>query len=207
MLEQMFLLNWWVATGVLFLEIITIFHIGLVLILFLGNADMKNKLRETINKNWNYKMNLLGFQSQEKYLVFVIFLFSLFSSLLTLVYSEYFLQIPCALCWWQRVFMYGIVVISATALWSDRNGNKLLEIKGIIKYILNFSILGFVFAIYQHAMQMLALYGTHLPCPVSGEDCSKMTLFEYGHITFPWMAVVLFAFFITIILLQKKLNK
>ena len=147
------------------------------------------------------------FGNLEKAILVKIFFLSLASSILTLIYSEIFLQIPCALCWWQRVFMYGIVVISATALWSDRMGNKGPEIKGILKYILNFSVLGFLFALYQHIMQIAAFYGTHLPCPVSGEDCAKMTIFEYGHITFPLMAVVLFMHFIISVLIVRDIQK
>jgi disulfide bond formation protein DsbB len=198
MLENMLLLNWWVATGVLFLEIGVIGKL-ISLILVTYNSDFRNFILE-ISKNIKDKFNIDVLS--EKFLIFFIFVFSLFSSILTQVYSEIFLQVPCALCWWQRVFMYGVVVISGTSLFARNNQEE----KGIIKYLLNFSILGFGFAIYQHAMQMFALYGTHLPCPVSGADCSKMTLFEYGHITFPWMAVVLFGFFIAIIFLHRRLK-
>ena len=188
MLDQMFLLNSILGTGILLLEI---FLVSIILI-FIFN---KNLLKDLFEKNKKYLT--------EKNLLIVIFLFSLISSILTLVYSEYFGQVPCALCWFQRVFTYGIVVLSGTALSPFSTGEG-LGMRLALKNIFVFSIFGSIFALYQHLEQILALYGTHLPCPVSGADCAKMTIFEYSHITFPWMAFVLFLFFIVAIFLQKK---
>jgi disulfide bond formation protein DsbB len=123
---------------------------------------------------------------------------------MTLVYSEIFLQVPCALCWWARIFMYGIVLLSGLALLSRQFKRE--EFKTQISNIMVFSVLGSIVSLYHHVLQMTAAAGSHLPCPVSGGDCAKRLIFEYGHITFPWMAFVLFTFFMVIILLQRKLK-
>jgi disulfide bond formation protein DsbB len=200
MLETMLQLNWYVATGVLILEIGFLGKLLSLLIVTFGKGKLKTQylsLVDNVARDIKNKFSLDVLSA--RFLVFCIFVFSLASSIMTLVYSEIFLQEPCALCWWQRVFMYGIVVLSGQSLWCKTE-------KNVREYILSFSVFGFLFALYQHFEQILALYGTHLPCPVSAVDCSKMTVFEYGHITFPWMAVVLFAFFVVIVLLQKKLE-
>jgi disulfide bond formation protein DsbB len=204
MLENMLILNSWVATAVLVFEIATL---GKLSSLIIVSLDKENSFRKKfIHTVYGTKQNI--FQKfgldvlSDKFLLIFIFLFSLFASLMTLVYSEIFLQVPCALCWFERIFMYGIVIISATALWSNRE----LEQKGILKYITNFSVLGALVSLYHHILQMAASFGSHLPCPTSGGDCGKRIIFEYGHVTFPWMAFVLFAFFIIIILLQRKLK-
>ena len=145
--------------------------------------------------------------SMEKGVLIKIFFLSLISSAMTLYYSEVLGVIPCALCWFGRVFMYGIVIISATALWSDRKGNKAPEVNGILKYIFNFSILGAIVSIYHHILQMTATTASYLPCPASGGDCAKRIIFEYGHITFPWLAAVLFVLFIVLILCVKEIGK
>ncbi len=215
MLENMLILNSWVATGVLIFEIAALgklFSLIILSIKITPNPSLQKRgafqrIREILLENiYVTKQNI--FQKfgldvlSDKFLLVFIFLFSLFASIMTLVYSEIFLQVPCSLCWFERIFMYGIVIISATALWSNRE----LEQKGILKYITNFSILGAIFSLYHHTLQMAASFGSHLPCPSSGGDCGKRILFEYGHITFPWMAFVLFVFFIIIILLQRKLK-
>jgi len=204
MLENMLILNSWIATGVLIFEIAVL---GKLFSLIVVSLDKENNFRKKfIESIYGRKIEI--FQKfgldvlSDKFLLVFIFIFSLFASVMTLVYSEIFMQVPCALCWFERIFMYGIVVISATALWSNRE----LEQKGILKYIVNFSILGAIFSLYHHILQMAASFGSHLPCPTSGGDCGKRIIFEYGHITFPWMAFVLFAFFIIIILLQRKLK-
>lgn len=208
MLENMLILNKWVATGTLLLEIGLLVKLLSLIILSLPDSSVKKDFKKLINDVSESILNNFNLEVRgEKFLLGCIFVFSFFTSAMTLVYSEIFLQIPCALCWFQRIFMYGIVVLNGIALFgTGKSENKKVVQKFQLNNILVFSVFGFFFAIYQHLEQFLALYGTNLPCPVSGADCAKMTLFEYGHITFPWMAVVLFAFFIVIILLQRKLK-
>ena len=187
-------LNYTIALSALLLEIILalailwfIFAQGNFLAFILNFENIKN----TFFNNWS------------KLFLVLIFVLSAMSSVMTLVYSEIFGVIPCALCWFERVFMYGIVIISATALCSGRE----LEQRGIMKYILNFSILGAAVSLYHHILQMTATLGSHLPCPASGADCTKLTIFEFGHITFPWLAFLVFSTFIFIYFVNKKLNK
>ncbi len=81
--------------------------------------------------------------------------------------------------------MYGIVVMSGLGLWRK-------EARNIFPYINIFAIFGLVVSLYHHFLQMFATSSGHLPCPVSGGDCAKRIIFEYGHITFPWMAALVF---------------
>jgi disulfide bond formation protein DsbB len=126
-----------------------------------------------------------------------IFLISLFGTILTLVYSEVFGFIPCGLCWLQRVFLYPIVVISAVAL-VKRDLNATL-------YIMWLAVFGAIVGIYQHYLQMGG--SAFVSCPVAGAgaDCAKRIVFEFGYITFPLMAVTLFAFiFIVAIVVRSR---
>lgn len=200
-------LNWWVATGTLFLEIALLGKLFSLLILKFAPEEFRKNYKQkflTIKAKADASVGLkINEVLSDKFMLLFIFILSFFSAIMTLVYSEIFLQEPCSMCWFQRIFMYGIVVISGTALLAKNT----LEQKVILKYIINFSVLGACFAFYQHMQQILAFYGTNLPCPVSGADCSKMIIYEYGHITFPWMAFVLFSLFIVVILLQRELKK
>jgi hypothetical protein len=93
--------------------------------------------------------------------------------------------------------------MTAISLFARNN----MEERGMFRYITIFSIFGAIVSLYHHVLQISATTSSHLPCPVSGGDCSKMIIFEYGHITFPFMAFILFIAFIITILFAKKLNK
>lgn len=118
------------------------------------------------------------------------FFATLGASLMSLYYSDYLGILPCGLCWFQRVFIYSQVFLFGLA-WK-RNDTK------IFSYTLLLSTVGIVIALYQHYLQMG--YSELIPCPAiaSTIDCAKPTFIEYGFVTFPFMAVVLFAFLITL---------
>ncbi len=115
----------------------------------------------------------------------IAFVLALVSAALTLYYSDVLGFEPCPLCWWQRVFLYPQVILFALALWRN------IQFRLIS---LSLSVLGFVFAMYHHALQMLPS-GT-LPCPAASHSCAAITFVEYGYITYPLMAATLFAFLI-----------
>lgn len=120
------------------------------------------------------------------------------ASVLSLVYSELLGFPPCPLCWWQRVFMYGQVVLFAVAL--------AIRDRAVALYGIVFSVIGLGIALYHHVLQMLPS-GT-LPCPAQGEvSCGQRLLFEFGHITFPWLAVVCFSFLLVLMLFVRAKDR
>ncbi len=198
--NQMFTLNSVLGTGTLLLEI----FLASIILLYIFNKSFLEKLIKVDLPKY-FKVEFTS-----KNLLILIFLFSFASSILTLIYSEYFGQIPCALCWFGRIFMYGIVILSGIALAPLSNGEGLgvrphLE-NFQLKNIFIFSILGALVSLYHHFLQITAGSGSHLPCPASSGDCAKILVFEYGHITFPWMAFVLFVFFMFALHLYKRYN-
>ncbi len=103
---------------------------------------------------------------------------------------------PCLLCWWQRVFMYPIPIITLIAIIKNTDFSQIAD------YVLTFSVFGAAFALYQHLLQVLPA-GALIPCDSSG-DCSVRSVFEFGYITIPWMALSLFAIFIFVALVVRK---
>ncbi len=118
------------------------------------------------------------------------FFATLFSTVVSLIYSDYLGVLPCGLCWFQRIFIYGMVVLFGVA-WYKKDTS-------VVTYVLPFSYIGLVIALYHQYLQMG--YSPLIPCPAiaSMVNCDKPTFMEYGFITFPMMSVVLFA--ITILL-------
>lgn len=118
------------------------------------------------------------------------FLISLFTTLLTFTYSEYFGFVPCGLCWLQRIFLFPQVVLLAGALF--------YKDKQFPRYGILLSIFGFIIAAYQHYLQMGG--GEILPCPATGPgaDCTRRLLFEFGFMTFPLLSAITFLFLIVL---------
>jgi disulfide bond formation protein DsbB len=190
MTEKLLLLNNLVATGTLVSEIV----LALFVIYFTLNRKSFYKfinnltnIQNKISKSWTQLFLIL------------VFILSLAASTMTLVYSEYFGVIPCALCWLERIFMYSTVILSGSALYFR-------DERFIFRYINVFAVFGLVISLYHHILQMTATASSSLPCPASGGDCAKRLIYEYGHITFPWLAVVLFATFIFIYFINKNLE-
>jgi len=97
---------------------------------------------------------------------------------------------PCVLCWWQRVFMYPIAFIAVVAFAKNARFSEIAD------YVLALSVVGFLIALYQHLLQILPS-GTLIPCDASG-DCAVRSIFEFGFVTIPWMALSVFAVLIVL---------
>lgn len=120
-----------------------------------------------------------------------IFIVSLAATLGSLMLSDVIGYPPCDLCWFQRIFMYPMVIMSFIAL--------VRKEKHIIYYVLPLSIIGGAIAFYQSYIQW---GGTHslLPCTLDGGACGKLYVYAYGYITIPFMALFVFAYVIAVCL-------
>ncbi|MBI5470145.1 disulfide bond formation protein B [Candidatus Kaiserbacteria bacterium] len=128
--------------------------------------------------------------------IWIGFLLSLVGIGLTLFYSEVLGFEPCFLCWWQRVCLYPQALLFGLALWKPD-----LQ-RAAVLYSIWLSALGAAFALYHHALQMFPA-GT-LPCSANGPSCAKITFVEFGYVTFPMMALSLFAFLIVLMLFVRS---
>ena len=114
------------------------------------------------------------------------FFVALGGTFLTLLYSEVLHYAPCDLCWYQRIFLYPQIFLFGYA-WYKKDRN-------ILSYTFLLSMVGLVIALYHHILQMG--YDVYKPCSTApfAVDCSKPSFIEFGFVTFPFMAVVLFGF-------------
>lgn len=121
------------------------------------------------------------------------FIASFFIALISMLGSLYFSDVvgwePCALCWYQRIIMYPLVIIFAVGVWKQEVSARL--------YGLIFSAIGLVIAVYQVYLQVSALSGETLEgfCTVFGaSDCSELFMLEFGYITFPVLSATAFLY-------------
>lgn len=123
------------------------------------------------------------------------FVVSLSGAVFTLLYSDVFGFVPCGLCWFERIMLYPIVIISGLALWKHE-GARMAD------YILALAIPGALISLYHHYIQM---GGSELvKCPAANADCAKRIIFEFGYITFPFLAFVLFVFLIVLMCYARR---
>ena len=127
------------------------------------------------------------------------FFITLGGTFLTLFYSEVLHYAPCDLCWYQRVFLYPQVVLFGYA-WYKKD-------RAVLPYALVLSLFGLAIATYHHFLQIG--FDLMKPCSTApfAVDCAKPSFIEFGFVTFPFMAVVLFGFlsllYVTVIRYKK----
>lgn len=135
-------------------------------------------------------------------LILLIFFESLIAMLGSLYFSEVKHFIPCVLCWYQRICLYPLVIISAVGYF--RND------KHIAWYILPLSSIGFIVAVYQNLLVYKIIPEAIAPCQ-NGVSCTTQYINWLGFITIPLLSAVTFAGIIIsiagYIVLHKKTNE
>jgi len=89
---------------------------------------------------------------------------------------------PCKLCWFQRIFMYPLVLIFGVSLFfDDRN---------VSDYVVPMTVIGGGISIYHYFIQVISTIQT--TCSSSGVSCSTKYTFYFDYITIPIMALTAF---------------
>ena len=142
------------------------------------------------------KPKLKLFSHLYKFSLLASFLITLVGLFLSLFYSEYLNIRPCGLCWFQRIFLYSQTVIFTVAYLKN-------DLK-VFVYTFWLSMVGLIVSLYQEYLQLG--YSEIIPCPAISNfaDCAKPTFLEYGFITMPFSAAVLFGFLILFSLIVEK---
>jgi len=108
---------------------------------------------------------------------------AIIATLGSLYFSEVMHFIPCTLCWYQRIFMYPLVIFLGIAVY--RNDKK------IYQYVLPVSIIGILISGYHTILQKIPYLQQFEMC-TSGVPCSKDYINWLGFITIPMLALIAF---------------
>lgn len=129
------------------------------------------------------------------YGLYMAWLVSLVATGGSLFLSEVMHYVPCNLCWFQRIFMYPLVlVLGRAALRDDRR---------IVGYAMPLSIIGGLFSLYHYMEQKVPGMAGLMPCRV-GVPCNRDYLDWFGVITIPLMALVAFILITGLLLLVHR---
>jgi disulfide bond formation protein DsbB len=105
---------------------------------------------------------------------------------------------PCLLCWWQRIFMYPLVIFLGIAIAKKD--------KKIADYVLPLSLVGLVIAIYHYLLQRGILPESTAPC-VQGVSCTTKQVEWFGFVTIPFLSAVAFAIIVWCMIMLRKGSK
>ena len=99
---------------------------------------------------------------------------------------------PCRLCWFQRIFMYPLVIIlGASVLFNSRD---------VKDYVIPLTLIGIPIAGYHFITQRIEQFQA-AGCSITQVSCATEYTFHFGYITIPTMALT--AFIVVLILVWK----
>jgi disulfide bond formation protein DsbB len=136
-------------------------------------------------------------QKYAEYLPYIIFIVALLSTIISLSLSLVFNFQPCVLCWYQRICMYPLTVISAVAIMRNRTVD-------LAYYILPLSIIGFIIALYHNLLIWHILPESIAPCTAGVSCVNGQPVDLFGFVTVPFGSMISFAGITLFVLLYAK---
>jgi len=132
-------------------------------------------------------------------LIFASWLLACIATVGSLFFSEVMAYPPCALCWYQRICMYPLVIILLPAVISfDRS---------VLKYVFPLTGIGLFIAVYHNFVYYGAISESLSPCSM-GVSCKAEFIKWLGFIDIPQLSLIAFAvIFILLFLLKGKVNE
>lgn len=123
-------------------------------------------------------------------LIFSAWLMAGVSTLGALFFGEVMHLPPCVLCWYQRIFMFPLVLILPVGLFPfDRK---------VARYALPLAVLGWLVAAF-HLLLMAGVIPESIgPC-TQGVPCSEKVIEWFGFVTIPLLSVLAFSTIIVLI--------
>ena len=136
--------------------------------------------------------------SKESYSTSVIFLCFIIASVATLgslFFSEIMHFVPCSMCWYQRIFMYPLVIIFLL--------NLLYPDDKMFKYSIGLVIVGLGLSIYHNLLMFDIIPESVVPC-VSGVPCSTKYIDWFGFVNIPLLSLCAYTIIFLLLVLGKR---
>ena len=128
-------------------------------------------------------------------IIFMCWVIASASTLGSLFFSEIMEFPPCALCWYQRIFMFPLVIVLLVGLFPFDTCT--------VKYALPLAIAGWCFAFYHTLLYSGIIPERIQPCS-QGVSCSETYLDLAGFITIPMLSLLSFSIIITLLTILKR---
>lgn len=125
--------------------------------------------------------------------LYIAWLTALISTLGSLFFSIFLKLPPCDLCWYQRIFMFPLVIVLGVGY--------LKEDKYIQLYSLPLILLGWFLSIYHNLLYYKWIEPTITPCS-GGVSCTERQLELLGFVSIPLMSFTSFTLLFILVLLH-----
>jgi disulfide bond formation protein DsbB len=137
------------------------------------------------NTNWN--------------ILFLCWLLVSVSAMGSLFFSFVMEFAPCVLCWYQRIFLFPLVLILAIGLFPFD--------KKVVKYALPLAIAGWLTAVYHNLLYAGIIPKSIQPCS-QGVSCTEEYINLFGFLSIPMLSLLSFSTIITLlIILYRRTSK
>ena len=128
-------------------------------------------------------------------LIFVCWVLAAAATLGSLFFSEVMGLKPCVLCWYQRIFMYPLVVVLLVGMFP-------LD-KRVVRYALPLAVIGLLFAVYHYLLYSGYIPESLQPCDQDA-SCAEISLELFGFITIPMLSILSFTAIIGLLVLFRN---
>ena len=127
--------------------------------------------------------------------LFLCWLLVSLSTLGSLFFSYIMGFAPCVLCWYQRIFLFPLVIMLAAALFPlDRR---------VVRYALPLAIAGWLTAFYHNLLYAGIIPENIQPCS-QGVSCTEEYIDIFGFMSIPMLSLLSFSTIIVLLILFKK---
>lgn len=113
----------------------------------------------------------------------------------SLFFSEVMEFAPCVLCWYQRIFIYPLVITLGIGLFP-------LD-KQSIKYSLPLAVIGWLFALYHTLLYSGIIPESMQPCR-QGVSCTEVYIELFGFLSIPMLSLIAFSMIIALLVIVKR---
>ena len=128
-------------------------------------------------------------------LLFGCWILATVATLGSLFFSEVMGLKPCVLCWYQRIFMYPLVVILLVGMYPvDRR---------VVRYALPLAVIGWLFAVYHYLLYSGFIPESLAPCD-QDNSCKDIDLELFGFITIPMMSILTYTAIIVLLVMFRN---
>ena len=128
-------------------------------------------------------------------LLFLCWLLASVSTLGSLFFSYVMGFAPCILCWYQRIFLFPLVIILAVGLFPFD--------KSVVKYALPLAIAGWLTALYHTLLYAGIIPESVQPCS-QGVSCTEEYIDLFGFLTIPMLSLLSFSTIIALLIILKR---
>src|SRR5210317_828093 len=127
-------------------------------------------------------------------ILFFCWLVASVSAMGSLFFSYVMEFAPCVLCWYQRIFLFPLVIILATGLFPVD--------KSVVKYALPLAIAGWLTAAYHNLLYAGIIPESIQPCS-QGVSCTEEYINLFGFLSIPMLSLLSFSAIISLLIILK----